>query len=102
MPLLLCRHRDSLDGAERNWNSATSKVRAANYLTDGRLAAPQEDAEQDTEPAPAFELDFVALDMGLHFVEVKHAQAQELAVPVPNTSCNFERLRSDMSSSRGY
>jgi len=43
-----------------------TKVQAANALTGGALARP----ESAQPPASEFEIEVVALDVGLHFVEV--------------------------------
>ena len=66
-----CR-RNSSDGGAKAFQSAVTKVQAANALTGGALAHPEEQAQQ---PATEFEMELAALDVGLHFVEVESPDA---------------------------
>lgn len=64
--------RNSSDGGAKAFQSAVTKVQAANALTGGALAHPEEQAQQ---PATEFEMELAALDVGLHFVEVETPDA---------------------------
>jgi hypothetical protein len=66
-----CR-RNSSDGGAKAFQSAVTKVQAANALTGGALAHPEEQAQQ---PVTEFEMEVAALDVGLHFVEVESPDA---------------------------
>lgn len=64
--------RSSSSGASKSFQSAVTKVQAANALSGGALAR-HETAQQ--APATEFEMEVVALDVGLHFVEVDNSDA---------------------------
>ena len=66
-----------MDGSDagRKWSRAETAVFAAQTLSGERWETPEEGDEEGGQ-APTFDLDFVALDMGLHFVEVQQAAGQ--------------------------
>ena len=66
-----------MDGSEagRKWSRAETAVFSAQTLAGEHWTTPEEEVEEAGQ-APTFELDFVALDMGLHFVEVQQVAGQ--------------------------
>lgn len=62
--------------AESKWDMAETAVFSAQTLAGEHWTTP----ENEVEPAPTFDLDFVALDMGLQFVEVQRAALHDQPV----------------------
>ena len=91
---LLCSscRRNSSDGGAKAFQSAVTKVQAANALTGGALAHPEEQAQQ---PATEFEMEVAALDVGLQFVEVESpdANADKVGAPHRHAWQMYEQLR---------